>query len=305
MNILVSGSLAYDQIMTYPGEFKDHILLEEAGDLNVSFLVNDLSRQFGGTAGNIAYNLSLLEEQSTIIASLGKDCDQYLEWLTSHGIGTEHLTINQSAYTATAYISTDIKGNQIAFFHPGSMEHPSSFAFPTLNPNETFAIISPGNMVDMSTFTAHYKRSRVPYIFDPGQQIPAIPEVDLLECIEGSFLLICNAYEFEMIKAKTHQSTDTLLKLTKQIVVTQGESGSMLIDNEGTHAIDVIPVESAIDPTGAGDAYRAGLLKGLTSGKSTINSAKMGAACASFCVEATGTQNHYFTLQDFNNRTQT
>ncbi len=302
MNIAVSGSLAYDQIMRYSGEFKDHIFIKESDDLNVSFLVNDLSRQFGGTAGNIAYNLALLGEQPTLIASLGKDCAQYLDWLSKNGIRTENLTINQSTYTATAYISTDVSGNQISFFYPGSMEYPSAMTPTTFNPNETFAIVSPGNIVEMSNLATHYKQSQTPYIFDPGQQIPAIPQEELLECINEAFLLICNAYEFEMIKTKTQKSTEDLLQLTNQIIVTQGASGSMLISHAKQLSIKASAVESAIDPTGAGDAYRAGLLKGLTTGSSTIESAKMGATCASFCVETTGTQNHTFTLQEFYQR---
>ena len=304
MNILVSGSLAYDQIMTYSGEFADHIFIKESKDLNVSFLVNNMSRQFGGTAGNIAYNLALLGQQATIIASLGKDYSQYFEWLASNGIGTEALTIDESRYTATAYISTDIRGNQIAFFYPGSMEHPSKTPLPDSDATETFATVSPGNIADMSMLSAHYKQVQIPYIFDPGQQIPALPEADLIESIRGSFLLICNAYEFEMIKSKTHQSTDALLQHTNQIIVTKGAEGSLLITPEEVLPIEAYPVESAVDPTGAGDAYRAGLIKGITSGKSMRESAKMGTTCASFCVETIGTQNHRFTIEEFNYRNQ-
>jgi len=304
MGILVSGSLAYDQIMTYPGEFKDHILPQQSADLNISFLVNSLSRQFGGTAGNIAYNLALLGEQSTVIASLGQDCNPYLEWLRNNGISTETLTINQSTYTATAYISTDVKGNQIAFFYPGSMEYPSTTVIPYYDPTNTFSIVSPGNIVDMSKLTANYKQSSIPYIFDPGQQIPAIPQQALLECITGAYLLICNAYEFDMIKTVTEYSTEDLLRLTNQIIVTQGASGSTLINDDGTHLIEAKHVGYAADPTGAGDAYRAGLLKGLISDHSIVDAAQMGATCASFCVETTGTQNHRFTLDEFTQRNQ-
>ena len=291
MNILVSGSLAYDQIMTYPGEFKDHILINESSDLNVSFLVDQMSKQFGGTAGNIAYSLSLLGQQSTVIASLGKDYSQYLEWLDTNGIQTAAITINQSTYTATAYISTDIKGNQIAFFYPGSMAHPQEIALTALNTTDAFATISPGNMADMSKLAEHYKKSQVPYIFDPGQQIPALSETDLLAGIKGAFLLICN-------------STNNLLKHTKQIIVTQGAEGSLLITESGELHIEATPVELAIDPTGAGDAYRAGLISGIISGNSIVESAKIGAACASFCVETIGTQNHRFTMEEINERYQ-
>lgn len=304
MSIVVSGSLAYDQIMTYSGEFKEHILTQQSEDLNISFLVNGLTRQFGGTAGNIAYTLALLGEQPTIIASLGQDCEPYLEWLKKNGISTEGVTINQSTYTATAYISTDKKGNQIAFFYPGSMEHSSTPRILSHDSANTFSIVSPGNILDMSELTAHYKQSSIPYIFDPGQQIPAIPLATLLDCIAGAFLLICNAYEFEMIKTITGYSTEDLLRLTSQIIITQGASGSTLINHDGAHVIEANAVAYAADPTGAGDAYRAGLLKGLVSGHSIVSAAKMGATCASFCVEATGTQNHRFTLDEFTQRNQ-
>ena len=183
MGIVVSGSLAYDQIMTYPGEFKDHILSQQSADLNISFLVNSLSRQFGGTAGNIAYNLALLGEQTTVIASLGQDCNPYLEWLRNNGISTETLTINQSTYTATAYISTDVKGNQIAFFYPGSMEYPSTTAIPYYDPANTFSIVSPGNIVDMSELTANYKQSSIPYIFFPSNTLTLYALLSILPII--------------------------------------------------------------------------------------------------------------------------
>lgn len=307
MNILVSGSLAYDRIMDFPGRFSDHILPDKIHILNVCFAINGLRENFGGTAGNIAYALSLLGERPTIIATAGRDFGSYKQWLIRHHITTDHITIIDEELTAGAYITTDQSDNQITAFNPGAMKFSAPFNFDTVNPDETIAIISPGNLDDMFAFSLIYKRMGVGYIFDPGQSLPAWTAEQIIEMIEGSKILICNDYELELTMKKTVMTLDDLMEKTGTLITTKGECGSLITvkENGKKREIPIPPVrpERVSDPTGAGDAYRAGLLKGLLLSEGDIVlAAKMGSACAAYSVEAYGTQNFHFTPQSFNER---
>ena len=299
MQIYISGSLAYDRIMDFPEKFSDHILPDKIHVLNVSFVVNGLEERFGGTAGNIAFNLALLGEKPRILAAAGKDFSEYQEWLKSLGLSVEGIRIIPNELTAGAYITTDKADNQITGFNPGAMKYPSLQTIDGADPNDTLAILAPGNVEDMLSYSREYKERGISYIFDPGQQIPAIGPDNILEMVTGSRLLISNDYELEMITRSTNLSTSELLKRTESIITTLGDKGSVVRTNEERAVIPVVPVDSVLDPTGAGDAYRAGLIKGLVTGKSLVESARMGAVNASFGVECQGTQCHRFTEEDF------
>ena len=299
MQIYISGSLAYDRIMDFPEKFSDHILPDKIHVLNVSFVVNGLEERFGGTAGNIAFNLALLGEKPRILAAAGKDFSEYQEWLKSLGLSVEGIRIIPNELTAGAYITTDKADNQITGFNPGAMKYPSLQTIDGADPNDTLAILAPGNVEDMLSYSREYKERGISYIFDPGQQIPAIGPDNILEMVTGSRLLISNDYELEMITRSTNLSTSELLKRTESIITTLGDRGSVVRTNEERAVIPVVPVDSVLDPTGAGDAYRAGLIKGLVTGKSLVDSARMGAVNASFSVECQGTQCHRFTEEDF------
>lgn len=299
MQIYISGSLAYDRIMDFPEKFSDHILPDKIHVLNVSFVVNGLEERFGGTAGNIAFNLALLGEKPRILAAAGKDFSEYQEWLKSLGLSVEGIRIIPNELTAGAYITTDKADNQITGFNPGAMKYPSLQTIDGADPNDTLAILAPGNVEDMLSYSREYKERGISYIFDPGQQIPAIGPDNILEMVTGSRLLISNDYELEMITRSTNLSTSELLKRTESIITTLGDKGSVVRTNEERAVIPVVPVDSVLDPTGAGDAYRAGLIKGLVTGKSLVDSARMGAVNASFSVECQGTQCHRFTEEDF------
>lgn len=299
MRILVSGSLAYDRIMDFPDKFANHILPDKIHILNVCFMVNGLKEQFGGTAGNIAYNLSLLGEKPVILASAGKDFTTYQEWLVSHGLSQEGIRIIQDEFTAGAYITTDLADNQITGFNPGAMKHPCLYEVERVDNVDTLAIIAPGNLDDMLTLSRRYKELNIPYIFDPGQSIPALETQNLLEMITGSSIFISNDYELEMVMRTTNSSRHELLERTDAIITTLAERGSVLYDSDGETHINAAPPLKVSDPTGAGDSYRAGLIKGLTMGKSLSESAAMGSVCASFGVECQGTQCHIFNQDDF------
>lgn len=302
MNIIVSGSLAYDRIMDFPGYFSDHILPEKIHVLNVCFTVNSLIEKFGGTAGNIAYALSLLGENPIILATIGRDYHSYFEWLVKNNIACDNIAIIEEELTASAYIITDQADNQITGFNPGAMKHPSSFNFDKVNPEESIAIIAPGNLEDMMNYSVTYKAMGIDYIFDPGQSLPMWDSQDLIQCIEGSKIMVSNDYELELIISKTGLDKNKLLQRTNSIISTLGELGSRVYTPDYEINIPAIKPKEVVDPTGAGDAYRAGLIKGLIQGRNIEQSAKMGSVCASFAIECYGTQEYYFSLMEFEER---
>ncbi len=299
MHIFVSGSLAYDRIMDFPGRFADHILPEKIHILNVCFMVNGLTERFGGTAGNIAYNLALLEEKPLILATGGRDFGLYQQWLTELGLPLSGIRLIDEEFTAGAYITTDMADNQITGFNPGAMKHQSGYSFGSANPGDSLAIIAPGNLPDMLSYSRRYKEINLPYIFDPGQSIPAWGPVELREMATGALALIMNDYEQEMFCQKTGLKNSDLKNLVQALIITKGEEGSELIGPQGREAIPAAKPRGVQDPTGAGDAYRAGLIKGLTLGQSWATAALMGATLASFAVEQAGTQEHRVKLPDF------
>ncbi|MBA7637102.1 Adenosine kinase [subsurface metagenome] len=302
MNIIISGSLAYDRIMDFPGYFSDHILPEKIHVLNVSFTVNSLTEKFGGTAGNIAYALSLLGEKPIILATIGRDYHRYFEWLMKNNIAYDNITIIEEELTAGAYITTDQADNQITGFNPGAMKYPSAFNFDKINPKESIAIIAPGNLEDMMNYSITCKAKGIDYIFDPGQSLPMWDSQDLIQCIEGSKIMVSNDYELELIINKTGLDKKELLQRTNSIITTLGELGSRVCTPDYEINIPAIKPKKVVDPTGAGDAYRAGLIKGLIQCRNIEQSAKMGSVCASFAVECYGTQEYYFSLTDFEER---
>jgi adenosine kinase len=301
-NIIVSGSLAYDRIMDFPGYFSEHILPEKIHMLNIAFQVDSIREKFGGTAGNIAYALSLLGEHPVISGTIGHDFRRYFEWFAKNGIATDNIKIIENEFTASAYITTDKADNQITGFHPGAMKYSAALDFNKLNPKETIVIISPGNLVDMLSYPRLCKEGDFDYIFDPGQSLPMLEAGNLTLAIEGCRILIANDYELELITSKTGLKKSALLKLAKNIIVTQGELGSLVLTSDREIKITAVKPRKAVDPTGAGDAYRGGLLSGLVQGKSIKDCAKMGSVCASFCVECYGTQDYRFSKEEFNER---
>jgi adenosine kinase len=299
MQIFVSGSLAYDRIMDFPEKFSDHILPDKIHILNVCFMVNGLKEQFGGTAGNIAYSLALLGEQPFILATAGKDFHSYKNWLAEHGLRLDAIRIISDEFTAGAYITTDKADNQITGFNPGAMKYPCQYPIDGAEPLETLAIVAPGNLDDMLTYSKSYRERGIPYIFDPGQSIPALSTDALIEALTGSKLFISNDYELEMVMRSTGMSKSDLLKKTGAIITTLGEKGSLISTPEGDVQIAAVPVGQVLDPTGAGDAFRAGLIKGLVMGKSLEVAGQMGAVCAGYSVECQGTQCHRFSQEEF------
>jgi len=302
MHIIVSGSLAYDRIMSFPGHFSDHILPDKIHVLNVCFQVNGMKEKYGGTAGNIAYSLGLMGEKPWISATIGQDYARYFAWLDKNGLSTDGIKIIDDEFTAGAYITTDLADNQITGFNPGAMQFPAGMNFDFLDPQESIVIVSPGNMEDMINYPAVCKQRKITYIFDPGQSLPVWNAEDLLKAIEGSKILIVNDYELELIMHKTGKKKRELVHMTGAIITTLGEAGSQISTTESEIFIAPAKARKVVDPTGAGDSYRGGLISGLVRGRDIARSAKMGSVCASFAVECYGTQEYSFTAGEFTER---
>ena len=299
MEILVSGSLAYDRIMDYSGRFADHLMPDQLHNINVSFMVNGLTEKFGGTAGNIAYALSLLGEHPRILAAIGHDHQSYFRWLEQCGLGTGTIKVIDEEFTASAFITTDADDNQITQFNPGAMMHPSGLDTAGVKPNDCIAIVAPGNLQDMAEYPPLYQKLGVYCIFDPGQSLPAWDGEDLTRTIAQADMLISNEYELEMITSKTGLTIDQLLTRVQAVITTKGAGGTeVLTANEATR-IPVVPTENAVDPTGAGDAFRGGLIKGIVLGYPLVRAAQMGTVCAHYVVQQHGTQEYNFNLQEF------
>jgi adenosine kinase len=299
MNIYISGSMAYDRIMDFPGKFSDHILPDKIHILNVCFTVNGMAEKFGGTAGNIAYSLGLLEEAPLIIATIGKDYSTYFEWLKKNNISVEGIKIIEEEFTAGAYITTDKADNQITGFNPGAMKYPSGFNVAAIDPGKSIVLIAPGNLQDMIGYAEACRDRGIPYICDPGQSLTQWEGNTLKEWLEGSMMLISNDYELQMIMKMTGMDKKGLLGLVKTIITTLGEEGSMISTPDRDANVPAAKASGVVDPTGAGDAYRAGLLKGIAMGFNLETAAKMGAVSATYAIEKYGTQEHCFTYGDF------
>jgi adenosine kinase len=297
--IFISGSMAYDRIMDFPGRFSDHILPDKIHILNVCFNVNGLTEKFGGTAGNIAYSLSLLQEQPFILATIGKDYQNYFEWLGKKNIPVDGIRIIPEEFTAGAYITTDMADNQITGFNPGAMKYPSGHGFENAAAEDAIIMIAPGNLDDMISYARICREKGIPYICDPGQSLSKWDGKSLSEWLQGSTALISNDYELELIMKMTGMKKEGLLQLTEKIITTLGENGSILHFPGSDIQIPAAKVFDVVDPTGAGDAYRAGFLKGVTSDRDIETSARMGAVAAVYAIEHYGTQEHAYTYEEF------
>ncbi len=304
MNIIVTGSLAYDRIMDFPGKFSDHILPEKIHVLNVCFQVSGMKEKFGGTAGNIAYALTLMGEKPVIYSAIGHDYEKYFKWLAKNGISTEGIRIIEDEFTAGAYITTDQADNQITGFNPGAMKYPSLLDVSKLD-RQTIVIVSPGNFEDMVNYPRLCKEKGIDYIFDPGQSLPMWDANDLIASIDGCRILIVNDYELDLITSKTGLAKKDLLGMAGTIITTLGEHGSQISTAKDEIKIPVVKPSRVEDPTGAGDSYRGGLISGLMCGKDILHSSRMGSVCASFAVECYGTQDYSFTMEQFNKRLET
>ncbi|MDR3135168.1 MAG: carbohydrate kinase family protein [Deltaproteobacteria bacterium] len=299
MTLICSGSLAFDRLAVYGGRFGDLIIPDKINQLNVCFLVEKVERVHGGTAGNIAYNLWLMGEKPLVVASVGDDPDgrEYVSRLESWGLSPESVNLVPGETTAGVYICTDQDSNQITFFNPGAMAIKTTFDPKSLGgaPSGHLAIVSPGGYADMERLAAQYRELGIQFIFDPGQQTPVFTGEQLIDMLDGALMLITNEYELELFLQKTKLDMESLFQYTSAVLTTLGAKGSRLSTPRGAQHIMAAPNAQLGNPTGAGDAYRAGLMAALSHGENILSSCRLGSTVASFCVEAEGTQKHFFT----------
>ncbi len=303
MAIYVSGSLAFDRIMNFNGRFQDNILADRLHMLNVSFMVDNMEVRRGGCAGNIAYTLALMGEKPLILGAVGRDFEDYARHLEKLGLSLDGITIDEKLFTALCYITTDLDNNQITGFYAGAMMTPSSYSFPIVSATD-LAIVSPGNMTDMQHFPDIYRRHRVRFIFDPGQQMPLFTRETLGSAIQGAYAFVSNDYELGLTcKLLELEKEEDLLGTAEWLITTLAADGCRVRGRDGTDVtIPAIPCGSVADPTGAGDAQRGGLLFGLARGLSMPEAAKYGSVTASYAIEQQGTQVHHFSAADFRQR---
>lgn len=301
MNIVITGSIAYDYLMTFPGSFTDHILPEQLERISLSFLVDGMERRRGGCAPNVAYTLALLGERPTIMATAGQDFGDYRQWLESHGVDTSLVRDVPGKFTASFFCNTDQKNNQIASFYTGAMADAGSLSF-TDAPRPDLVIISPNDPAAMVSYARECRALGIPFIYDPGQQCARSSADELRAGLEGAFVVIVNDYELELIRQKTGLSEDAILDTATALIVTRGEKGSTILLKGQRLEIPVVPEERVIDPTGVGDSYRGGLLKGLAVGADWETCGRLGSVAATYALEHVGGQGHAFTWAEFKAR---
>ena len=298
-NVVITGSIAFDYLMFFSGEFTDHLLEGQLSKLSVSFLVDSLRRERGGIAANIAYTMGLLKSRPRIMATVGEDFGEYRTWLERHGVDTSGIVEVKDIYCASFFVNTDDRQNQIGHFYAGAMAHAADLTFERHAPDASLAVISPNEPAAMRQYVRECKRLGIDYVYDPSQQTIRLSGDDLREGIDGCALLTANEYELSMIQEKTKLQEDEMLALAGGMVITHGEQGSEIrVDGQALQIPAVMPSHVA-EPTGAGDAFRGGLLRGMELGLPWDISGRMGAVAAAYVLENMGTQNHAFTPAEF------
>ncbi len=301
MTALVCGSFAYDSIMLFPDYFKNHILPDKVHMLNVCFVVPKMRREYGGCAGNIGYNLKLLGSDPVVMGTAGQDFDAYATWLDSVGIDRTHIRVLDDDFTAQAMITTDLDDNQVTAFHVGAMAHAHLNKVSDAK-DISIGIVAPDGKDGMLQHAEQFAEAGIPFIFDPGQNVPIIDRDELVKTFEHATWLTFNDYEWQLIEDKTELTTDSVLDLVKALIVTRGAEGSLIYTKEKCHEIPAAKADEVLDPTGCGDAYRAGLLYGLMNDMDWETTGRIASLIGAIKIAKNGTQNHTFQSQEFADR---
>lgn len=300
MAIICTGSIAYDYLMSFPGYFKDHIIPDKLDSISLSFLVDSMIRQRGGTAPNIAYNLALLGEKPMLMGTVGEDFEDYNAWLQQHGVDTSLVERIDGVYTASFFANTDLSNNQIASFYTGAMAYSKELSIRSLKKEEVdLVVISPNDPTAMAKYAVECEELGIPYLYDPGQQVVRNKPEDIRKGILGAQSLFINEYEFELIQKHTGMSAEKIRNAVEYVVITCGECGSDIWVKDTHYKIPAVAPSKIADPTGVGDAFRGGFLRGLRLNLDWQTCGQMGALAATYCLENRGTQNHTYTLQEF------
>lgn len=303
MAALICGSFAYDTIMIFHDKFKHHILPEQVHILNVSFLVPELRREFGGCAGNIAYNLNLLGGKAVPMGTVGSDFTPYAAWMDKYQISRDHVKIVENSYTAQAFITTDMDDNQITAFHPGAMNFSHHNKISDAQGIE-LGIVSPDGRDGMIQHAQQFVEAGIPFIFDPGQGMPMFNGDDLKQFIEKATWATFNDYEWQLMHERTGLTTEQVANHLKGLIITKGGEGAVIYSGDKMYEIPAAKPQAIKDPTGCGDAFRGGLLYGLMNGMDWETTGRIASLMGAMKIEVAGTQNHFFSLDEFKTRFQ-
>lgn len=303
MRVFVTGSIAFDYIMVFPGRFRDHILPEKMHILSVSFLVESLKRMRGGTAPNIAYNLALLGQKPTVVGTVGEDFAEYRAWLEKSGVDTSGIKEIHNLFTASCFINTDMQDSQITAFYPGAMSHASTLSLAALNATPAdLVVVAPNDPQAMARHAEECQELGIPYLYDPSMQAPRMTADELNAGFKGAKMLTGNDYEFGMMSEKLGITEDALRRRVPITVMTRGEAGALITVDGVEYDIPPAKPREVKDPTGAGDAFRSGLITGYTLGLPWDVTGRIAALTAVYAIEHSGTQEHSYTIEEFKAR---
>ena len=306
MSIVITVSIAYDYLMRFPGRFTEHLLADQLHQVSLSFLVEDMTKHWGGVAANIAYTMALLGLQPKLMGTVGRDFGDYRGWLDAAGVDTSTVRQIDSVFTASFFANTDLDNNQIASFYTGAMSFARDYTLADAMPETPdMVLVSPNDPQAMINLATECRTRGVRFIYDPSQQVPRLTGEQLLQSMDGAYAMIINAYESEIIARKTNRTIDDLRQSLEILVVTRGSKGSSIYHQGEEVYVPVFPVSDIKDPTGSGDAYRAGLIRGLVAGWPLKLAGQVGSLCAAYVLEHVGTQNHRFTPTAFIERFRT
>ena len=301
MKLIVTGSIAYDYLMSFPGTFTEHFLPDHLQRVSLSFLVDSMDKRRGGCAPNIAYTLALLGEQPYLMGTAGQDFGEYRQWLDAAGVDTSLVHQVQDKFTASFFCSTDAANNQIASFYTGAMAHAAELSFRTVTA-PGLVIISPNDPAAMVQYAEECRTLGIPFIFDPGQQCARMSGAELRDGITGARVVVCNDYEFELIRQKCEMGEAEVLKVADVLIVTRGEHGCSIYQGADRVDVKAVPPVTMVDPTGVGDAFRGGLMKGMAAGLSFEAASSLGSVAATYALEHLGGQSHAYTRSEFAER---
>ena len=304
MKLVITGSIAFDYLMSFPGKFTEHLLPEHMHRVSLSFLVDSMDKRRGGCAPNIAYTLALLGERPLVMATAGQDIGDYKAWMDAAGIDTSLIKVVPDKFTASFFCSTDQANNQIASFYTGAMANAGELSFRTVPAlkGDGLVIISPNDPDAMVQYAQECSTLGIRYIWDPGQQCARMDGPQLKEGITGAFMVIVNDYEFELLRQKTGMSEDDVLREVEVLVVTRGENGCTVHAEGKRHDVPAVPPVRIEDPTGVGDAFRGGFMKGLAAGAAYEECARMGSVAATYALEHLGGTSHSYSREEFKAR---
>jgi adenosine kinase len=302
VSVVCTGSIAYDYILSFKGHFKDHILADKTHILNLSFLVDDLRKHRGGVAGNYAYNLSLLGYPAAVLATAGSDATEYRDWLMARGVDCQGLRLLEGEITATGFTTTDMDDNQLTGYYGGAMGRAAMLGLDDASPGAEALIVGPNDPAAMTRLVRECRERGMRFVFDPAHQLPRLSPEDVADGARGAWILVGNDYELELIMQRTGHGMDRLVDLAQIVVTTLGRQGSRIATREGTVDIPPAPAKTEADPTGAGDAYRAGLVAGLLRGLELDEAGRVASLAATYVVEQVGTVEHSYTHAEFSKR---